>query len=338
MKYSIIVPVYNRPNEMSELLQSISLQQFKDFEVIVVEDGSTVTCKEIVDQYKSQIDNLHYYFKENSGPGLSRNYGAERAKGEYLLILDSDVILPDTYLNSIESELKHKHADAFGGPDAAHESFSDVQKAINYSMTSFYTTGGIRGAKKRMDKFYPRTFNFGIRKDVFMNLGGFGTWRFGEDIDFSIRIFKAGYSCQLFPTAWVWHKRRTNMVRFFRQVVNCGVARINLYKKHPESLKLVYLLPMIFTIGWFLTLLATIVGYYIDGWHGFTTGIPLVIYALLLFIDAYRTCSLRVSAYAVIAAHIQLLGYGIGFLYGWWRRCVLKKDENTTLFLKNFYR
>ena len=193
--------------------------------------------------------NLHYFMKPNSGPGQSRNYGAERAKGEYLLILDSDVVLPKSYLNAIEEELKREPADAFGGPDAAHESFTDTQKAISYSMTSFFTTGGIRGGKKKLDKFYPRSFNMGIRRDVYMELEGFSNMRFGEDIDFSIRIFKAGKRCRLFPEAWVWHKRRTDFRKFYRQVYNSGIARINLYKKYPESLKLVHLLPMVFTVG-----------------------------------------------------------------------------------------
>ena len=203
MKYSIIVPVFNRPDEVDELLSSLLSQTFTDFEVIIVEDGSQKTCEEVCKKYSNQLD-LHYFMKSNSGPGQSRNYGAEHAKGEYLLILDSDVVLPEGYLSAIEEELKREPADAFGGPDAAHESFSETQKAISYSMTSFFTTGGIRGGKKKLDKFYPRSFNMGIRRDVYMELGGFSKMRFGEDIDFSIRIFKANKRCRLFPDAWVW--------------------------------------------------------------------------------------------------------------------------------------
>ena len=191
MKYSIIVPVYNRPDEVDELLTSLTTQSLNDFEVIIVEDGSQITCQDVCKRYTDRL-NLRYFPKENSGPGNSRNYGAERAEGEYLIILDSDVVLPDGYMKAIDDELQANPADAFGGPDCAHPSFTDTQKAISYSMTSFFTTGGIRGGKKKLDKFYPRSFNMGIRADVYRRLGGFSKMRFGEDIDFSIRIFKAG--------------------------------------------------------------------------------------------------------------------------------------------------
>ena len=237
MRYSVIIPVYNRPDEVDELLQSLTRQSFKDFEVIIVEDGSSVPCKNVADRYQD-ILNIRYYSKPNSGPGQTRNYGAERSRGEYLIILDSDCILPEDYFQEVEKELQETPADAFGGPDRAHASFTDVQKAINYSMTSFFTTGGIRGGKKKMDKFYPRSFNMGVRREVYEALGGFSRMRFGEDIDFSIRIFKGGYRCRLFPGAWVYHKRRTDLKKFFKQVHNSGIARINLYKKHPDSLKI----------------------------------------------------------------------------------------------------
>ena len=225
MKYSFIIPVYNRPDEVDELLASLTTQTVKDFEVIIVEDGSSVPCKDVCAKYAGKLD-LHYYAKPNSGPGQSRNYGAERSKGEYLIVLDSDVVLPENYLQAVDSELGREPADAFGGPDRAHASFTDTQKAISYSMTSFFTTGGIRGGKKKLDKFYPRSYNMGIRRDVYLRLGGFSKMRFGEDIDFSIRIFKAGCRCRLFPEAWVWHKRRTDFRKFFRQVYNSGIAQV----------------------------------------------------------------------------------------------------------------
>ena len=227
MRYSVIIPVYNRPDEVDELLQSLTAQYFKDFEVVVVEDGSSIPCKEVTDRYIDRL-NIKYFSKPNSGPGQTRNYGAERSEGEYLIILDSDVILPERYFDAIEAELLASPADAFGGPDRAHDSFTDIQKAINYSMTSFFTTGGIRGGKKKIDKFYPRSFNMGVRRTVYETLGGFSKMRFGEDIDFSIRIFKGGYTCRLFPDAWVYHKRRTDLKKFFKQVHNSGIARINL--------------------------------------------------------------------------------------------------------------
>ena len=236
MKYSFIVPVYNRPDEVDELLESLEGQTLKDFEVVVVEDGSDKPCKDVCDRHADVLD-IHYYIKPNSGPGQSRNYGAERAGGEYLIVLDSDVVLPEGYLAAVDKELQDAPADAFGGPDRAHPSFTDTQKAISYSMTSFYTTGGIRGGNKKLDKFYPRSFNMGIRRETYMSLGGFSRMRFGEDIDFSIRIFKAGCRCRLFPEAWVWHKRRTDFRKFWRQVYNSGIARINLKEisRKPED-------------------------------------------------------------------------------------------------------
>ena len=208
MRYSIIVPVYNRPDEVDELLESLTRQTCTDFEVVIVEDGSTTPCQEVCRRYEDRLD-LHYFAKPNSGPGQSRNYGAERAKGEYLLILDSDVVVPPGYIEAVNDELQRHPAAAFGGPDSAHPSFTPTQKAISYAMTSFFTTGGIRGGKKKLDKFYPRSFNMGIRRDVYLQLGGFSKMRFGEDIDFSYRIVEAGHQPRLYPSAWVWHKRRT---------------------------------------------------------------------------------------------------------------------------------
>ena len=329
MRYSVIIPVYNRPDEVDELLQSLADQSFKDFEVIVVEDGSTIPCLEVAEKYKAVLD-LKYYQKTNSGPGQTRNYGAERSRGEYLIILDSDCILPEGYLDAIEAELKTAPADAFGGPDRAHDSFTDIQKAINYSMTSFFTTGGIRGGKKKMDKFYPRSFNMGVRREVYQALGGFSKMRFGEDIDFSIRIFKEGYRCRLFPGAWVYHKRRTDLKKFFKQVHNSGIARINLYKKYPESLKLVHLLPAVFTLGVVILLIGTPFCLF--------SLLPIVLYALLVCMDStVQNRSFRIGIYSVAASFIQLIGYGTGFWRAWWQRCILKRGEFEA-FRKNFYK
>jgi glycosyltransferase involved in cell wall biosynthesis len=345
MKYSIIVPVFNRPDEVDELLESLSNQTHKDFEVIIVEDGSVKTCKDVCDKY-ADILVLYYYAKENSGPGQSRNYGAERANGDYLLILDSDVVLPEGYLQAVEDALRQNPVEAFGGPDAAHPSFTPVQKAISYSMTSFFTTGGIRGGKAKLDKFYPRSFNMGIRRDVYLQLGGFSKMRFGEDIDFSYRIVEAGYRPQLFPDAWVWHKRRTDFRKFFRQVYNSGIARINLEKRHPGTMKLVHLLPTVFTIGVIALILISAVGralmHYVDRdqfyWMCFAPWIPIILYSLLICIDStIKNRSLRVGILSVPAAFVQLMGYGLGFIESWWKRCILKQDEFTA-FEKNFYK
>ena len=345
MKYSIIVPVFNRPDEVDELLESLSNQTLKEFEVIIVEDGSVKTCKDVCDKY-ADILVLHYYFKENSGPGQSRNYGAERANRDYLLILDSDVVLPEGYLQAVEDTLRQNPTEAFGGPDAAHPSFTPVQKAISYSMTSFFTTGGIRGGKTKLDKFYPRSFNMGIRRDVYLQLGGFSKMRFGEDIDFSYRIVEAGYKPQLFPDAWVWHKRRTDFRKFFRQVYNSGIARINLEKRHPGTMKLVHLLPTVFTVGIIGLILISAVGralmHYVDRdqfyWMCFAPWIPIILYSMLICIDStIKNRSLKVGLLSIPAAFVQLMGYGLGFIESWWKRCVLKQDEFTA-FEKNFYK
>ena len=347
MKYSIIVPVYNRPDEVDELLESLSNQTLQDFEVIIVEDGSVKTCKDVCDKY-ADILALHYYAKENSGPGQSRNYGAERTSSEWLIILDSDVVLPESYLAAVDSSIRHQTSDiaAFGGPDAAHPSFTPVQKAISYSMTSFFTTGGIRGGKAKLDKFYPRSFNMGIRRDVYQQLGGFSKMRFGEDIDFSYRIVEAGYRPQLFPEAWVWHKRRTDFRKFFRQVYNSGIARINLMKRHPGTLKLVHLLPTVFTLGVIGLILISAVGralmHYVDRdqfyWMCFAPWIPILLYSCIIFIDStIRNRSPWVGILSIPAAFVQLMGYGLGFIESWWKRCILKQDEFQA-FEQTFYK
>lgn len=315
---------------MDELLESLTKQTLKDFEVIIVEDGSIKPCKDVCEKYANILD-LHYYAKENSGPGQSRNYGAERSNGEWLIILDSDVVLPEGYLEAVEKSLASSTSiEAWGGPDAAHPSFTPVQKAISYSMTSFFTTGGIRGGKAKLDKFYPRSFNMGIRRDVYLKLEGFTKMRFGEDIDFSYRIVEAGYMPRLFPEAWVWHKRRTDFRKFFRQVYNSGIARINLEKRHPGTMKLVHLLPTVFTLGVIGLLLITFIFTY--------ACVPIILYSAIIFIDSsIKNKSLWVGLLSIPAAFVQLMGYGFGFIESWWKRCVLKQDEFTA-FEKNFYK
>lgn len=362
VKYSIVIPVYNRPDEVDELLLSLTEQTFTGFEVIVVEDGSTIPCEEVVRKYTDRLD-LKYFVKPNSGPGQSRNYGVERSEGEFVIVLDSDVVLPPGYLQAVEDELS-THTDAFGGPDRAHESFSDVQKAINYSMTSFFTTGGIRGGKKQMDKkFYPRSFNMGIRRELYQQLGGFSEMRFGEDIDFSIRIYESGACCRLFPEAWVWHKRRTDFRKFFKQVHNSGIARINLMKRHPGTLKLVHLLPAVFTVGTFLCLLlallflllAVLSFILMTRMTGCVTGLvagiilgiggmllfilPLILFSTIIFLDSsFRNKSIKIGFLSIWASFIQLIGYGTGFLRAWWLRCVCGRNEELQAFKNNFYK
>ena len=345
MNYSIIVPVYNRPDEVDELLASLTRQAYTDFEVVIVEDGSTVPCKEVCDKYADKLP-VRYFMKPNSGPGQSRNYGAEQSKGDYLIILDSDVVLPDGYLAAVDEELQANPCDAFGGADASHPSFTPVQKAISYSMTSFFTTGGIRGGKKKLDKFYPRSYNMGIRREVYQQLGGFSKMRFGEDIDFSYRIVEAGYQCRLFSEAWVWHKRRTDLKKFFRQVYNSGIARINLEKRHPGTMKLVHLLPMVFTVGVIALILISAVGRVLmeyDDVHKWLwlfalPWLPILLYSALIFADStVENRSVKIGFLSIAAALVQLMGYGFGFIEALWKRCVLGKDEFQA-FEKTFYK
>ena len=318
MRFSIIIPVYNRPQEVDELLESLCTQILKDFEVVVVEDGSTEKCDMVCEKYADRLT-LNYYFKPNSGPGPSRNYGAERSQGEYLIILDSDVIVPDNYLEIIKQELDREPCDAFGGPDRAHPSFTPIQKAINYSMTSFFTTGGIRGGKKKMDKFYPRSFNLGIKKSVYEALGGFAPMRYGEDIDLSTRIFKGGYSCRLFPEAFVFHKRRVKFSAFFRQVKHSGEARVILKDKYPETFKLVHLLPASFVVG---NLILLLLGFF----HHWLWLAPILLYCLLVFMDSLiKNKSVKVALLSIPAAYCQLFGYGTGFLGASYRDILDKK-------------
>lgn len=318
MLFSIIIPVFNRPQEVDELLESLCTQTFNDFEVVVVEDGSTEKCEEVCQKYADRLS-LHYYFKPNSGPGPSRNYGAERSRGEYLIILDSDVIVPADYLAIVKSELDREPCDAFGGPDRAHASFTPIQKAINYAMTSFFTTGGIRGGKQKLDKFYPRSFNLGIKKSVFEALGGFAPMRYGEDIDLSTRIFSNGYSCRLFPEAFVYHKRRVKFSSFFRQVKHSGEARVILKKKYPDTFKLVHLLPAAFVVGnLFLVVMAL--------FHHWLWLAPILLYCMMVFVDSLiKNKDMKVALLSVPAAYVQLFGYGTGFIQASWNDILRKK-------------
>ena len=309
MRFSIIIPVYNRPGEVEDLLQSLANQTDKEFEVIIAEDGSTVKSDYVCQKYTEQLD-IKYHFKENSGPGGSRNFGAKQATGDYFLILDSDCIVPEKYIKNVRAELTTNPCDAFGGADAAHNSFSDMQKAVNYAMTSLITTGGIRGCKKDgLEKFYPRSFNMGVKSVVYRALGGFSDMRYGEDIDFSIRIIAAGYSVRLFPDAYVYHKRRVNLLKFYRQVFHSGEARIILWKKHPNSLRLVHFLPSCFVAGVILLL--------ISGFFNTFIWLLLAFFCLTVFFDsALKNKSVKIGLLSIITSFTQLFGYGLGFLTG----------------------
>lgn len=329
-KYSVIIPIYNRPDEIVELLDSMTLQsQKEDIEIIIVEDGSERPCEEKINCYFNELD-LKYIYQDNGGPGSARNRGAKDASGKYLIFFDSDCIIPSDYFKKVNNHLEKDAPDMFGGPDKEHTFFTPVQKAISYSMTSFLTTGGIRGGKEGMDRFYPRSFNMGVKKEVFGKLNGFSDMRFGEDLDISMRAFENNFSVKLFPDAAVYHKRRTNFKAFFKQVFNSGIARIDLALKHKNTLKAVHFLPALFTIGYPLLL---ILGLFVN------VNFLYLFFAfpLIIFIDSFlKMKNVKVSLLCIVASVIQLTGYGSGFIYAFWKRIILKKGSFTG-FRKNFY-
>lgn len=305
--FSFVIPVFNRPDEIRELLLSMQeLKYDKPFEVVLVEDGSSMDSEQVVQDFKDALD-ITYLKKENTGPGDSRNFGMKRARGNYFLILDSDVILPPYYLVEVEKALEAHYVHCFGGPDAAHGSFSQVQKAINYSMTSFLTTGGIRGGKQRVGKFQPRSFNMGLSKEAFLQSGGFGRIHPGEDPDLALRLMNMGYETSLFPSAYVYHKRRINWGKFYKQVHKFGLVRPILNTWHPRSAKLTFWFPALFMLGFLLGIVLLF------------AGIPFLFflfcfYFLFVFVHSLlENGDVVIAAYSVWAVLVQFFGYGLGF-------------------------
>lgn len=325
MNYSFIIPVYNRPDEIDELLESLITQNFnQSFEVVVVEDGSTITCKHIIEKYTNKLD-ISYFFKPNSGPGDSRNFGMKHAKGDYFIILDSDCIIPSQYLSEVDKCLATEFVDCFGGPDAALDSFSDIQKAINITMTSFLTTGGIRGGSEKLSKFQPRSFNMGISKKAFEASNGFGKIHPGEDPDLTIRLWKLGFETRLFPEAFVYHKRRIDWKKFYTQVNKFGKARPILNQRYPEFTKITYWFPTLFlvyiVISVFLLLINIKTLFFIG-----------VLYFILLFFQAvYKEHKIKIGFLTIISTLIQFYGYGIGFLISSFKLKVLKQKPEIAM-------
>jgi glycosyltransferase involved in cell wall biosynthesis len=308
LQFTIIIPVYNRPNEIDELLHSLVLQSFqKEFEIVIIEDGSNQKSDLIIEKYQEKLS-IKYFFKENSGASASRNFGMQNATGNYFIILDSDVLLPVHYLEELEKGLLENYTDAFGGADAAHSSFTFLQKAINYSMTSFLTTGGIRGKKNSVGKFQPRSFNMGLSKISFEKTRGFSDMLYGEDIDLTFRLWENGFETQFIEEAFVYHKRRSTISQFFKQTFNFGTARPILNKKHPKSAKLTYWFPSLFIIGFDIALILLIFGKWIYI-------IPFLGYFVILFFDSLlQNKNFKVAFLSIITTYTQFLGYGLGFL------------------------
>lgn len=320
MRFSIIIPVYNRPEELEELLQSICAQNGKhELEVVVIDDGSDNRSNVVVSNYEKRLD-IKYCFKKNSGPGESRNYGMKRAAGSYFVVLDSDCILPENYLSNVKASLDAHYVDAYGGRDEAHESFSPWQKAVNYSMTSLLTTGGLRSKESDKNKFQLRSFNLGISKKAFVVTGGFSKQRIGEDIDLNYKLLEKGLSTKLIEDAFVYHKRRSSFRDFYKQTKNFGAARPILSKMHPGSAKLSYWLPSLFVIGFIVSLImaynVSIVG--------------ILIYALYfvsIAIDSYlKNKSVGVGFLSIVTSFTQFAGYGIGFLRTIFRLYIQQKE------------
>jgi glycosyltransferase involved in cell wall biosynthesis len=326
-KYSIIIPVYNRPDELRELLQCLALQTMRSFEVVIVDDGSLDKCDLVVESFRDSLE-ISYHYKPNGGQGFARNYGFERASGDYFILLDSDALIEPGYLAIVHALLDARYADLYGGPDTDHPSFTPIQKAISYAMTSFFTTGGIRGQKNNLGgTFHPRSFNMGLSREVWERTGGFRTTRMGEDILFSIGAIRMGFKSVLIPEAFIYHKRRTKFSQFFRQLKFFGRARINIGRFYPEELKLVHTFPFLFTLA-----VCSIPVWYFLFRPFFTLGMGfLFLYILLLFVDAWRnTKDLHVALLGVAAAFVQLFGYGIGFAQEGLKRMGEKKSHRET--------
>ncbi|MGB5362797.1 MAG: glycosyltransferase [Aureibaculum sp.] len=324
LKFSIIIPVYNRPTELDELLDSISRQEYRDdFEIIVVEDGSDISSEKIVKNYQDQLK-INYFFKENSGPGLSRNFGMEKSTGNYFIILDSDCILPEQYLTEVSNALSSHFTDVFGGADAADQSFSSSQQAISYAMTSVLTTGGIRGNKNMKNKFQPRSFNMGLSKKAFIETKGFGDLNYGEDIDFTFRLWKKGFKSQFIENAYVFHKRRVSWQSFFNQTYNFGSARPILNILHPGTSKITYWFPTFFIL--FIDIAIISLFFSIE-----ILFIFLLVYLMLIFMNSiYKNKHITIAFKSMIAALVMFYGYGLGFLRSTVRLHLLKKSVKDT--------
>ena len=314
-KYSIIIPVYNRPDEVDELLESLANQSYTNFEVIIIEDGSTLKCLSVVEKYTGNLS-VKYFDRPNVGQGFARNFGFSVAEGDYFIVFDSDVVVPKDYLQILNQSLGNQWLDAFGGPDAASPDFSDLQKAISYSMTSFFTTGGIRGKEKGIGKFQPRSFNMGISPKTFQKTGGFAKRDMGEDVEFSLRMEKLNLKVGLIAEAYVYHKRRGDFKDFFKQIFSFGRTRILLSQYDPKILKAVHFFPMIFT----LACLSIPFWFFISKPIFMLSIIFLSIYILLNFMDSYlKNKSAKVGLLSIIAVFVQLFAYGLGFISEGWK-------------------
>ena len=331
MYFSIVIPVFNRPDEVDELLRSLVDSEFREpFEIVLVEDGSTILCKDVAAKYSPELT-ISYYFKNNSGPGDSRNFGMKKAKGDYFIIFDSDCIIPKQYLSVVAEALDKNYVDCFGGPDQSHESFTQIQKAVDFAMTSFLTTGGIRGGSENLAKFQPRSFNMGISRKAFNATQGFGNIHPGEDPDLSMRLWKMGFDTILIPQAYVYHKRRISWQKFFQQVNKFGKARPILNSWHPEYKKLTFFLPTLFILGFCVAILLMLLGQFLP------IAVYLLYFLIILIVATLKYRNIFIGVNSVIAAAIQFYGYGTGFLKAFFQVEILKRDPRE-VFPKLFFK
>jgi len=321
MFFSLIIPVYNRPDEIDELLMSLTKMEYPDvYEIVIVEDGSTIRCQEVLEKYATSL-NISYYFKPNSGPGDSRNFGMQKARGNYFIIFDSDCIIPSNYLQEVSNSLQEHYVDCFGGPDKALDSFSDIQKAINFAMTSFLTTGGIRGGSEKIGKFQPRSFNMGLSRKAFELSKGFGNIHPGEDPDLSIRLWELGFDTKLIPSAYVYHKRRIDWEKFSIQVNKFGKARPILNSWYPKYNKLTFFFPSLFILGFLLSVILYLFSQHFD----FLLQLYFVYFLVLFITSSIQNKNIKIGYLSVVAVWKQFWGYGTGFLLSYLKIIVLKQ-------------
>jgi len=320
MFFSIVVPVYNRPDEIETLLNCLNKQLYKNFEVLVVESGSTIKSDKVVESFHDKLK-VRYFFKGNDGQGFSRNYGFERAEGDYFIVLDSDVLLDPDFVQNIYNHLQTNYLDCYGGPDRAHVSFTDIQKAVNYVLTSIYTTGGIRGNKNHVGVFYPRSFNMGFSREVYNATKGYKLPFFGEDIELSARIMSLGYKVGLISEAYVYHQRKKDFSSFYKQMNFFGRSRINIYKLFPDSLKITHFFPLVFTI--YTILLG--VHFLIHANTAMFGFLPYLLYLIVIFTDStIKNNSFKIGFLTIQALFVQMFGYGFGFGKDFIKRVIFK--------------
>lgn len=316
-KFALISPTFKRPDEVTEFLDSLrKLDYPKDkFEIILGDGTPGDELRPLIYPYQKDLP-LKIYYEEFLPVSNARNRAAELSTAQFFIFLDSDCIIPEGYLKAVEFFLDaHPQINLFGGPDAASEDFTDLQKAISFSMTSFLTTGGIRGGSSSVTTYHPRGFNMGISAELFNKVGGYDeNFVCGEDVELSMRLIKAGAKSAFIEEAHVFHKRRTSIKQFRRQVFRFGAARPLLAKAHPGNLKITHLFPLAFTVYRHVSAILFLLVFY---FNLSVLSLPFAMYVLYMvavFFSALKKEGLSVALLAVQTTNTMNAGYGIGFL------------------------